>query len=96
MEISAPINSAATYIKFGFDPIPLIQGSKKPLRKGWQIQHPEVMWRDAPIDANLGLRGGGEVHAAFIDCDEKKVPGTFSNARKWLEGLGFESSDYPA
>ena len=95
MDNSAPSYSAAAYTKLGFDPIPLIRGSKRPLRKGWQIQPPEVMWRVAPIDANLGLRGGGQVNAAFIDCDDKKVPGTFSNAQMWLEGLGFVSGDYP-
>ena len=95
MDVSARRDSAEAYLKLGYDPIPLKFDSKRPLQKGWQIQLPEDMWRSAPIDANLGLRGGGESKAAFIDCDEKKVPGTFANAQMWLEGLGFHSGDYP-
>jgi len=49
----------------------------------------------APADANIGLRGGGEAKVAFIDCDENKIRGTFENAKKWMEGLGFKSGYYP-
>ena len=74
----------ADYADLGFDAIPLWAGTKEPVRVGWQRLAPAVQWTDAPASANIGLRGGGSVRAAFLDCDN---PTTWETARAvggWL------------
>ena len=81
------------YIQLQFDVIPLIPLSKDPLHKGWQSREPFHQWLHAPRDSNIGLRAG---HGkAFIDCDDKKQLGTFSNVMNWLQGLGHERAQIP-
>ncbi len=59
------------YTELGIDAIPLRPDEKRPLFKAWQTKEPRRLWTMAPKDANLGLRGGGEIGAAFLDCDDK-------------------------
>lgn len=83
------------FTDLGFDAIPLIPGEKNPLPSGWQQRPISRLWQDVPSNVNIGLRGGGEVRAAFLDCDEKKRPGTFAKAQSWLAGLGYMPGEYP-
>lgn len=79
----------------GFDTIPLKPGLKDPARRAWQTTDTFRQWRDIPQDSNIGLRGGGEASAAFLDCDEKNHPGTYENALRWLASLGYTPGEYP-
>jgi hypothetical protein len=88
------------YTKLGIDTIPLRpddekgdENGKKPIHSSWQKQAPRRMWSTAPQNANIGLRGGGEIGAAFLDCDDKKKAGTFDNVTNFLQGLGV--TEYP-
>ena len=83
------------YTDLGFDTLPLRAGTKKALSKEWQRLTPEQMWRDAPMDANLGLRAGGHAKLAVIDCDDKERPGTLVNVQSLLDGLGYTKDSYP-
>jgi len=83
------------YADMGFDTLPLRPGTKKALSRNWQRLTPVDMWRDAPTDANLGLRAGGLASLAVIDCDDKNCPGTLTNIQRWLEGLGYSPNSYP-
>lgn len=80
----------------GYDPIPLHAGTKRPLMADWPRLAPAVQWAAAPFDANVGLRGGGELHAAFLDCDDRTQPGTADTVRRILAGMGYlPDGDYP-
>ena len=81
------------YTELGIDAIPLRPDEKRPLFKAWQTKEPRRLWNGAPKDANLGLRGGGEIGAAFLDCDDKNKAGTFENVTDFLRGLGV--TEYP-
>ncbi|NOH04682.1 MAG: hypothetical protein HND47_23280 [Chloroflexi bacterium] len=88
------------YAELGFDTIPLRpddntgnENGKKPIFTGWHKKEPRRMWNVAPQNANIGLRGGGEIDAAFLDCDEDKKPGTFGNVTAHLHSLGV--TEYP-
>jgi hypothetical protein len=81
------------YSELGIDAIPLRPDDKLPLYDAWQKKEPRRMWTIAPQNANIGLRGGGEIGAAFLDCDEDKKPGTFDNVTNFLRGLGV--TEYP-
>lgn len=84
---------AADYAALGYDPIPLRAGAKEPLRDGWQRLDATSQWLGAPASANIGLRGGGSLRAAFLDCDD---PETWEVARRWAAGLGYmPDGDYP-
>lgn len=80
------------YSDLGFDTLPLISNSKKPYSGAWQTRLPEHLWQDAPQDANIGIRGGGLAHVAFIDCDEPKA---FEHVTNHLAGLGYRGDSYP-
>lgn len=80
------------YSDLGFDTLPLISNSKKPYSGAWQTRLPEYLWQDAPQDANIGIRGGGLAHVAFIDCDEPKA---FEHVTNYLAGLGYFGDSYP-
>ena len=83
------------FTEFDFDPFPLIPGEKNPLPSGWQRRPIHRLWQGVPSDVNIGLRGGGRVQAAFIDCDDKNHPGTFETAQEWLADLGYMPGEYP-
>jgi hypothetical protein len=85
----------AKYEELGFDTLPLRAGTKKPLRDDWPSREPSQMWENAPEDANIGIRMGGELNLAVIDCDDKIQPGTANNVQKYLAGLGLQPGDYP-
>jgi hypothetical protein len=88
------------YTELGMDTIPLRpddntgnDNGKKPIFTGWHKKEPRRMWNAAPQNANIGLRGGGEIGAAFLDCDEDRKPGTFDKVTAHLRGLGV--TEYP-
>lgn len=81
------------YTEIGIDAIPLRPDEKRPLFNAWQTKEPRRLWATAPQDANVGLRGGGEIGAAFLDCDDKNKAGTFANVTDFLRGLGV--TEYP-
>jgi Bifunctional DNA primase/polymerase, N-terminal len=83
------------YSELGFDAIPLVPGDKKPLLPGWHSRAIYQLWRGLPANVNIGLRGGGLIQAAYIDCDEKNHPGTYMTIQRWMAGLGYRSGDYP-
>lgn len=76
------------YAGLGMDAIPLRPGEKLPLHKGWHKKDPRRLWQSVPNDTNIGLRGGGDIGAAFLDCDDKNKVGTFGNVKRYLSGLG--------
>ena len=81
------------YTELGIDAIPLRPDEKRPLFNDWQKKQPRRLWAMAPQNANVGLRGGGEIGAAFLDCDDKTKAGTFDNVTDFLRGLGV--AEYP-
>jgi len=81
------------FIQAGYDVIPLVPASKIPLRKGFAKKPTVSQWYKAPPDSNLGLRAGNG--KAFIDCDDKKIPGTAENVLNWLAGLGYDRDTLP-
>lgn len=81
------------FLEAGYDVIPLRPASKLPLRKAWERRPTVTQWYNAPTDSNLGLRAGNL--KAFIDCDDKKTPGTFENVTRWLDGLGHKPETLP-
>jgi hypothetical protein len=83
------------YTTLGIEAIPLRAGEKLPLVKGWQTRPINRLWRDVHLNVNIGLRAGGPARIAFIDCDDKAHPGTFSTAQRWLAGLGYLHGEYP-
>lgn len=90
------INSALRlYLSLGLDAIPLKPDDKKPLTNGWQNRPLNRLWKWVPARVNIGLRAGGPAQVAFIDCDDKNKPGTFSMVQRWLASLGYCFGDYP-
>lgn len=83
----------AKFIEAGYDCIPLLPFSKLPLTSGWQSKPTVTQWKNAKESSNVGLRAGRG--KAFIDCDDKKTPGTSANVFNWLSGLGYKRGDYP-
>jgi hypothetical protein len=83
------------YVELGFETLPLLPGTKQAILKAWQSRSPLDMWRNAPENANLGIRCGGSTNLAVIDCDEKEKPGTFENIVRFMSGLGYVSGSYP-
>lgn len=82
----------AEFEDLGFDAIPLRPGSKRPLRDGWQNVAPSVQWQDAPGDCNIGLRAGGVLPFAVIDCD---AADTAQVVARILAGMGYYHDAYP-
>lgn len=86
----------AEFAALGFDAIPLVPGSKLPACVGWQNMLPALQWAEAPHDANIGVRGGGDIGAVFVDADDKNAPGTSDHVRRMLAGKGlYPDGDYP-
>jgi hypothetical protein len=81
------------FIQAGYDVIPLVPSSKSPLRKAWEKRPTVSQWYNAPDNANIGLRAGNG--RAFIDCDDKKIPGTSEAVIRWMDGLGYALGTYP-
>jgi hypothetical protein len=88
------IHQARTnYEELGMDTLPLHPGKKDPVVRGWPRLDSALMWQNAPWNANIGIRTGGGL--AVLDCDDKKQPGTFDEAVRWLANLGLMPGDYP-
>ena len=84
------------YEGLGFDTLPLKPGTKdRPLARAWQMKEPYQMWRKAPTTSNIGIRFGGDIRLACLECDERKKGGTFENAQDFLFGFGLEPGAYP-
>ncbi len=84
------------YADLGYCCIPLKPGEKIPIDGlPWKITPIDVLWENAPENANIGLRCGGDKHLLVIDCDEKNTPGTFDNTRRYLAGLGINVNSCP-
>lgn len=91
------VGAVADFTALGYDAIPLHPGSKLPVCAGYPTLSPAVQWATAPDGANIGLRGGGELGAAFVDCDDKNAPGTAATVRRLLSGKGLDpDGSYPA
>jgi hypothetical protein len=90
-----PIETARKqYQELRFDTLPLLPGSKIAYARGFPNRSVNSLWKNAPENANIGIRGGGSAHVAFFDADEYKRPGTFENIIRLLAGLGY-STDFP-
>lgn len=88
-------NALEFYMESGFDPIPLKPGTKTPSLKNWPRESVFRMWNTRKPYSNIGIRCGGLLNVAVIDCDDKDTPGTFDNVRQLLETLGYVPGDYP-
>jgi len=93
MAIQNTLQARDFYTELGIDAIPLRPDEKRPLFNAWQTKEPRRLWTMAPQNANVGLRGGGDIGAAFLDCDDKNKAGTFDNVTAFLHGLGV--TEYP-
>jgi hypothetical protein len=74
------------YTLIGIDPIPLVGNSKRPISNSWQTRPGAEQWRNAPGNANIGIRHRGDV--INIEADTKKVLATFERITQRLSGLG--------
>lgn len=84
------------YADLGYCCIPLKPGEKIPIDgHSWKNTPLDVLWENAPENANIGLRCGGANHLLVIDCDEKNKPGTFDNTSRYLAGLGININSCP-
>lgn len=86
-------NALKMYTQLGLDAVPILEGQKRPTLKGWPSKPAITLWERVSGNVQIALRGGGIAQAAFLDCDEKDIPGTFANAQDWLADLGIY--DYP-
>lgn len=82
-----------SYLRSGYDAIPLLPQSKLPLARNWQNKRTSQQWHKAPNDVNIGIRTGGG--KAVIDADDKNKRGTFENVVNLLEGLGYSKDSLP-
>ncbi len=89
---TAVIKARGEYTDLGFDTLPLVEGSKKPLPRNWNKKDLLRLWQGAPHHSNIGIRAGGYSRVAFMDCDD---PRSVQNARIFLAGLGLYPNDYP-
>jgi hypothetical protein len=80
------------YDELGFDTLPLIPGTKQPYPRAWQSRSSYSLWRNAPKNANIGVRAGGMAKVAIIDCDE---PASFEGISNYLARLGYQLGSYP-
>lgn len=84
------------YIKWGYRPIPLKQGEKRPIEKiRWARDDPQFMWGVAKGGENIGLRCGGSSWFAVLDCDDKNHPDTYDNVCDYLRFIGFDLEEFP-
>jgi len=87
---------AADFAGLGYDPVPVLPGTKRPMVQGYAVVPAPVQWGQVQGSASVALRGGGVACAAFIDCDEKNRVGTFASITRYLAGLGYmPDGDYP-
>jgi hypothetical protein len=93
--VGSPCDMRIFYEGLGFDTLPLPPNSKEARISNWQNRSPWRLWKNADPESNIALRAGGEVQAAFLDCDEKNHKGTYDNAVSWLATLGYLPGDYP-
>lgn len=84
---------AAEYVGLGFDPIRLRAGTNIPACTGYATLPVLLQWTDARGDDNIGLRAGNGI--AFLDFDDKNMPGTSEAGLRWLGGLGYYPNDFP-
>jgi len=89
------LRAITEYADYGFDTLPLAPNSKRAIVRGWQSLDPTEMWRDAPTDANIGLRCGGDSQLGVFDADDKHDAQTSANLTRYLAGLGLDDGDYP-
>jgi len=75
------------YFDVGLYPIPIVPQSKIALKEGWPERETEDLWLDAPDNANIGLRCGGNINFAVIDADEKNKKGSVEFIRDYLSEL---------
>lgn len=74
------------YTMYGIETIPLL--GKHPIADAWQTIPPDQQWCKVRriADVNIGLRhGNGPIN---IECDERKIAGTFDRVMAGLSGLG--------
>ena len=84
---------AREYLDLGYDAVPLRPGQKAAFCADWPRLSPVVQWQNAPSNANIGLRGGGDAQAAYADCDDWP---TWETVMRYLAGLGYYADgDYP-
>ncbi len=89
------LRARTEYGDLGYDTLPLAPGTKVPINRDWQNRSPAELWRNAPDDANIGIRCGGNLRLAVFDADDKNDPQTSQNVFRYLAGLGFDVGDYP-
>jgi hypothetical protein len=84
----------SAFEKEGYECIPLRWLSKQPLSSKWPTKSVFQQWQEVKDEkVNLGLRAGNG--KAFIDCDDKNIPGTSENVFNWLASLGYPRGSYP-
>lgn len=87
---------AADLAGLGYDPVPVLPGTKRPMVQGYAVMPAPVQWGQVQGAASVALRGGGVAKAGFLDCDEDERPGTVDNAKRYLGGLGYyPDGSYP-
>jgi len=79
----------------GYDPIPIVPGSKQPARQAWPTLPPSEQWQSASPDCNLALRHGGALRLASIEA-ERDRPEAIPALRRFLAGLGYDWQSYAA
>lgn len=83
------------YDALGYETVPLEPNTKKPIPSKWQKRTPREMWKNAPENANIGLRCGGFLRFGVLDGDDKNAVGTSDRITRYLDGLGLHEGAYP-
>ena len=84
-----------SFQRLGIDTIPLMPGTDRPCSEAWPTRHPPQLWWEAPLDANIGVRLGGQAGLAVIEVNDDPLPGTADAITRHLSGLGYAEGDYP-
>lgn len=83
------------YADLEMEPLPLHAGTKQAAVSGWQKRSSDSLWMNIKDEYNIGIRCGGSLNLAVIDCDDKNQPGTYENVSRYLQGLGFMPGNAP-
>lgn len=80
-------NDWQDYFTYGYNPIPLLPGTKKVNTPNW-FDDIQALWNNPPAGFNIGLQMGHN-GLCVIDADDKNVAGSTERIQEWLVSKGY-------